>query len=47
MYVNLNDDSENINKWEVEMGVKKHHTHSKNLKKERKEHYEREWDTIV
>ena len=32
---------------EVEMGVKRHHTHSKNLEKERKEHHKREWDTIV
>ena len=47
MYVNSDDDLEDIDDWEVEMGVKKHHTHPKNLKKERKEHHKREWDTIV
>ena len=47
MYINSDDDSENIDDWEVEMRVKKHHTHLKNLKRERKEHYEEEWDVIV
>ena len=47
MYVNSDDDSENIDDWEVEMGVKRHHTHPKNLERERKEHHKEEWDTIV
>ena len=47
MYVNSDDDSENIDDWEVEMGVKRHHTHSKNLERERKEHHKKEWNTIV
>ena len=47
MYVNSDDNSENIDDWEVEMGVKRHHTHSKNLERKRKEHYKKEWDTIV
>ena len=42
MYVDSDDNSENIDNWEVEMGVKKHHTHSKNLKKVRKKHHEEE-----
>ena len=29
------------------MGVKRHHTHPKNLKRERKEHHKEEWDAIV
>ena len=47
MYVNSDDDSEDIDDWEVEMGVKRHHTHPKNLERERKEHHKKEWDTIV
>ena len=29
------------------MGAKKHHTHSRNLERERKKHHEREWNAIV
>ena len=29
------------------MGIKKHHTHPKNLEKVRKKHHEEEWDAIV
>ena len=29
------------------MGVKRHHTHPKNLKRERKEHHKKEWNAIV
>ena len=29
------------------MGVKRHHTHPKNLERERKEHHKEEWDAIV
>ena len=47
MYINSDDDSEDIDDWEVEMGVKRHHTHPKNLERERKEHHKKEWDTIV
>ena len=47
MYINSDNNPENIDDWEVEMRVKKHHTHSKNLKKERKKHHKREWNTIV
>ena len=47
MYVDSDDNPEDINNWEVEMGAKKHHTHSRNLERERKEHHKREWDTIV
>ena len=47
MYVNSDDNSEDIDNWEVEMGAKKHHTHPRNLERERKEHHKREWDTIV
>ena len=47
MYVNSDDNSEDIDDWEVEMGVKRHHTHPKNLERERKEHHKEEWDTIV
>ena len=47
MYVNSDDDPEDIDDWEVEMGVKRHHTHPKNLKRERKEHHKEEWDAIV
>ena len=47
MYVNSDDDSEDIDNWEVEMGAKKHHTHPRNLKKERKKHHEIEWNAIV
>ena len=47
MYVNSDDNSENIDDWKVEMKVKEHYTHSKNLKQERKEHHEREWNIIV
>ena len=47
MYINSDDDSEDIDDWEVEMGVKRHHTHPRNLEKERKKHHKREWNTIV
>ena len=47
MYINSDDDSENIDDWKVEMGVKRHHTHSKNLERERKKHHKREWNAIV
>ena len=47
MYVNSDDNSEDIDNWEVEMGAKKHHTHSRNLERERKEHHKREWNAIV
>ena len=47
MYVNSDDDSENIDNWEVEMRVKRHHTHPKNLERERKKHHKKEWNTIV
>ena len=29
------------------MRVKRHHTHSKNLERERKKHHKEEWDIIV
>ena len=47
MYVNSDDNPEDIDDWEVEMGVKRHHTHPRNLEKERKKHHKREWNTIV
>ena len=47
MYINSDDNSEDIDDWEVEMGVKRHHTHPRNLEKERKKHHKREWNTIV
>ena len=47
MYINSDDDPEDIDDWEVEMEVKRHHTHPKNLKRERKEHHKKEWNTIV
>ena len=31
MYINSDDDSEDINSWEVEMGAKRYHTHPMNI----------------
>ena len=47
MYINSDNNSENIDDWEVKMGEKRHHTHSKNLERERKEHHKEKWNTIV